>query len=321
MAQKVVIWFGPVSYAMVKRATLVDADVFVLIGSGCPAGEGAPACQGSSYFSNLIEKYNDGHRYLPKLLRSKGVNPDDAEVYIGSFSAGHGAVKKLCMSADDRALIQVVSLADSTYCSWPNKIPQASEGYARMAVDAVTHPKLFVASASAWADAAGNTPPGNACMLAIKDEVEKRVGMLFKEGGYWPLTDPTPAKVYQLGNCILADFGSRLSHPAHASLMAPQVWPSLVAMWLAKPQECLAAAVIAPSVQGLGAEETGAEGCSMWGRLPAGVAAELCVAKEPRLVIDEGTVGAMAKLIWFGAGALGAYALLRWAQRRMGATA
>ncbi len=322
MAQKVVIWFGPVSYNQVKRATLLDSDVFIVMGGGCtpniPDAE-KPKCQGSSYFSNMIEKYFDGQRYLPKLLRSKGVDPSSAELYIGSFSAGHGAVKKLCMHPDDRALIQVVSLSDSTYCSWPNKVPQASEGYVRMAVDAVSHPKLFVASASGSVDPAGKTPPGNACMLAIKNEVEKRAGMRFSESGYWPGTDPVPNKVYQLGNCILADFGSQITHPQHATLMAPQVWPQLVATWLNKPQECMAAAIIPQAAQGFGQDV--AEGCSMWGRLPPGVSAELCVAKEPRIIIDEGPAWTATKLIWLGAGAVGAYALLRWAQRKTGAIA
>ena len=318
MAQKVVIWFGPVSYAQVKNASLLDSDVFILIGSGCPPGQGAPACQGSTYFSNLIEKYNDGKRYLPKLLKSKGIDPSDAEVYIGSFSAGHGAVKKLCMAEEDRALIQVVSLSDSTYCGWPNKVPEASEGYVRMAVDAVNHPKLFVASASSNVDISGNTPPGDACMLAIKDEVERRVGLRFSETGYWPGTDPQPDKVWQLGNCILADFGAKLSHPDHALVMAPQVWPQLVAMWLTKPQECMAAAVLPQATQGFGVDAGAAEGCTMWGRLPPGVAGELCVAKQPQVYVDEGPWWTATKVISFAAGALGAYAILRWAQRRLG---
>jgi hypothetical protein len=319
---KVVLWLGPVSSAQVRAATLPDADRFIVIGGGCPPGQGDPSCQGSSYFAQLADKYFDGQRYLPKLLKSKGIDPQDVELYIGSFSAGHGAVKKFCMSPDDRALIAGIALADSTYCAWPNKVPQFAEGYVRYCVDAVTRPKLFVATSSASVDPAGNTPAGDQCMLAIKAEVEKRTGMQFSEATHWPASiTPAPVKIYQLGNCILADLGSRLTHPQHATLLAPQVWSDLVAPWAQQPIECFNVARIEPppaSTQGLG-QAPAPIVCSMWGHVPAGIVPSSTVAKMPVVQVDHGDLGAGGKVVLFLAGGLAAYGVLTWAKSRLDA--
>jgi hypothetical protein len=327
MATKAVIWIGPVSSAQVRAASIPDADQFIVIGGGCPAGQGDPSCQGSTYFSNLAEKYFDGTRYLPKLLKAKGLDPNNTELYIGSFSAGHGAVKKWCMHPDDRALIKSVALADSTYCSWPNKVPQFAEGYVRMCVDAVTKPQLFIATSSSSQDPAGNTPAGDMCMMAIKKEVEKRTGLKFSESTHWPAgISPQPVTAYQLGNCILADYGPRLQHPQHATLLAPQVWPNLVTPWSRTPVECFSVAVLDQPVatQGLGAYRRrglgdAAVACSMWGGVPSGVTIPPLTLKDPNIQIDEGGMSVGAKLFAFAVGGAAAYALALWAKAQLDA--
>jgi hypothetical protein len=332
---KVVLWIGPVSSSQVRAATIPDADQFIVIGGGCPAGGGDPSCQGSTYFSNLAEKYFDGQRYLPKLLKAKGLDPNNVELYIGSFSAGHGAVKKFCMDPADRAIIQTVALADSTYCSWPNKVPQFSEGYVRMCVDAVTKPQLFVATSSASQDPAGNTPAGDMCMMAIKAEVEKRTGLQFAESTHWPTSIvPQPVKVYQLGNCILADYGSKLQHPQHATLLAPQVWSDLVTPWTRQPVECFNVASLEPTAthgfgqyryarSGFGSAVAGfgdaAVVCSMWGHVPSGVTPPPLIAKVPLVQVDDGGLSAAAKFAIFAAGGFAAYKLLMWAKAQLDA--
>lgn len=310
---RVVLWLGPVASYQVAKATLPDADRFIVIGGGCGPGAGDPSCQGSSYFSKLADGWFDGTNYLPKLLKSKGVDPTaDPEVFIGSFSAGHGAVKKFCMSPDDRRLIQGIALADSTYCSWPNKVPQFSEGYVRYCVDAVRGPRLFVATASASVDPAGNTPAGDQCMMAIKAEVEKRTGVQFRASPNWPAgINPQPVAVWQAGNCIFADYGSKLQHPQHATILAPQVWSQLVTPWTVAPQTCFP--VAAAPLDGLGdtwAPPAGtAELCTMWGRWPSGAVVP-ALAEEP---------GAATKMLAFGAGGLAAFGVLRAIQYAMAA--
>lgn len=313
---KVVLWFGPVATSHVAKARIPDADKFIVIGGGCPPGGGDPSCQGSSYFATLADSWFDGKQYLPKLLRSKGIDPTgtDLEVYIGSFSAGHGAVKKLCMSPDDRKLIQGIALADSTYCAWPNKVPAFSEGYVRYCVDAVLRPRLFVATASGSEDPAGNTPPGNKCMLAIRDEVEKRTGAMFSPTTFWPPgIDPQPVAAWQLGNCILADYGTRLTHPQHATRLAAQVWSQLVTPWTASPQSCFTVAALHPStvnatqpLYGMGDAPIvdAPQVCSLWGRWPAGAA-----------IPPPAGLNATERLVAAGLGALVGYGTLRLVQR------
>jgi hypothetical protein len=321
---KVVLWLGPVSSAQVRAATIPDADQFIVIGGGCPPGGGDPSCQGSTYFSNLAEKYFDGQRYLPKLLKSKGLDPNNVELYIGSFSAGHGAVKKFCMDPADRAIIQSVALADSTYCSWPNKVPQFAEGYVRFCVDAVTKPQLFVATSSSNQDPAGNTPAGDMCMMAIKAEVEKRTGLQFSESTHWPASiTPQPVKVYQLGNCILADYGPRLTHPQHATLLAPQVWSDLVTPWTRQPVECFNVASLQPvATHGLGRWSgfgDAATVCSMWGHVPSGVTPPPLIAKTPLVQVDDGSLSPAVKFLAFAAGGFAAYKLMMWAKAQLDA--
>lgn len=312
---KVVLWFGPVATSQVAKATLPDVDHFIVVGGGCPPGQGDPSCQGSNYFSMLAETWFDGKRYLPKLLRLKGIDPaSEPEVYIGSFSAGHGAVKKLCMSPDDRRLIQAVVLADSTYCAWPNHVAQYAEGYVRACVDAVKGPRLFVATASSNTDPAGNTPAGDVCMVAIRDEVEKRTGAKFRPSPNWPSgIAPQPVAVWQAGNCILADYGSRVSHENHARHLAAQVWQQLVVPWTIAPQTCFTVAAAAQGTQGVGDDWTPPAGtpslCTMWGRWPPG-------STIPQAPSD---VGAGSKMAAFGLGGALAYAGFelgrRWLER------
>jgi len=314
---KVVLWFGPVATSQVTKARLPDADKFIVIGGGCPPGGGDPSCQGSSYFSTLADSWFDGKGYMPKLLKSKGIDPatPELEVYIGSFSAGHGAVKKICMSSDDRKLIQGIVLADSTYCAWPNKVPAFSEGYVRYCVDAVLRPRLFVATASASEDPAGNTPAGNKCMMAIRDEVEKRTGAMFTPVTFWPPgIDPQPVAAWQLGNCLLADYGTRLTHPQHATKLASQVWSQLVTPWSTSSQACLTVAALQPTapVNGFGLEMGGLPSlpsgapqvCTLWGRWPKGAA-----------IPPPAGLSSTDRLLAAGLGALAGYGALRFAQR------
>jgi hypothetical protein len=310
---KVVIWFGPVSTSQLAGAALPDTDRIIVVGGGCPPGQGDPKCQGSTYFANLAEQWNDGQRYLPKLLRSKGIDSNAAglEVWLGSFSAGHGAVKKLCMADADRKLITGVTLADSTYCGWAGKDAAASEGYVRMALDAVGGPRLFLATASSNEDPAGNTPSGMRCMAAIRADVERRAGIQFRPSPFWPAAiSPAPETVWQAGNCILAEYGARVTHPQHASVLARQVWQHVVTPWAGSEQSCFAVATSAPAIQGFGVDpwqpaEGKAVACTMWGRWPKG--------GVPPVIPDTG-LGQAGKLIAFAAGTVVAFMAARAAQ-------
>jgi hypothetical protein len=147
-------------------------------------------------------------------------------------------------------------------------------------------------------------------MLAIRDEVEKRTGAMFSPTTFWPPgIDPQPVAAWQLGNCILADYGTRLTHPQHATRLASQVWSQLVTPWTSSPQSCFTVAAVQPTTptNGLGAMLAGApQVCTLWGRWPKGAAIPPPVG-----------LSSTERLVAAGLGVLAGYGALRFARQRV----
>ena len=70
-------------------------------------------------------------------------------------------------------------------------------------------------------------------MRAAKAAIEERTGRLFVSRGDFFGIEPSPERVYQLGNVIFAEFPAHpLGHGHNA--IAGQVWEKIIQPWLAK---------------------------------------------------------------------------------------
>ena len=226
-----VLWSGPFAPFQAPGATIPGA---ALASLPCK-GDGSPSC--GQIANAMVDA--EGRR-LPNLLRSGLIIPEpgppidseDPDLCLGAFSAGGSLVKRVCLSAADRAAIRVVALADATYAGWlPNGQPEAPEGFVLYALDALTGPHLVVATASSSPN--GQHPNGSQVLEAIKNEVERRSGLAFEEGGELVGVDPQPARVWHLGGVVLADYQGLVTHGQHATVLAPQIWQNVIAPWLA----------------------------------------------------------------------------------------
>jgi hypothetical protein len=94
---------------------------------------------------------------------------------------------------------------------------------------------FFVATASSVPNK--TLPSGSQTLAALRQEIERRSGFTF-EDVMLPLSPP-PDQAWRLGNIVFADYGFRITHPEHATLIAPQVWNTLLADWLSGAPEPL----------------------------------------------------------------------------------
>jgi hypothetical protein len=227
LVSRATIWLGPVSRAQIAGAVAPNSTLYVVPGDG------------STYFSTLAESWHtpDG-RYLPGLLAKLGI-PSGTEIFVGSFSAGHGAVRKLLLDAQDRAEIRAVLLADSTYSSWTSSDRTAVtpvEGYVRFALDAIANPNehLFLASASNSPN--GEYPNGSDTLAATAGEVVARAGQPLGLITDFPAAIvPAPPTAGRIGSAWFLDYAGVVTHPEHATLLAPQIWANILNPWLNRP--------------------------------------------------------------------------------------
>lgn len=220
MADAAVFWIGPVNLKQVSGATVPGAREVNLTCTGDGSG-GTPVC------GQLIESRRAGGRYLPQII--PGLRPD-TDVFVGAFSAGGAAVKRMLLSSEeDRKQIRAVLLADATYADWAGNKPEVAEGTVLYALQAIDGPYLFLASASS---APNKTLPNGAQVLAaIREEIERRSGRKFKpfqvDGVY-----PPAVAGWKLGNVYLFDHQLNVSHGDHANKLAKQYWQAVLIPWL-----------------------------------------------------------------------------------------
>lgn len=211
----VVAWFGPVNLAQVGPDAVIPG--LKAVNLTC-TGDGNPSC------GAIADGFEDGSgRRLPNLLLSKGIDPG-ADMIIGAFSAGGSVAKRLALNADDREQIKAMMLADATYTTGG-----VDEGFVQYALDVLQRTdKMMVATASSAPNK--DYPTGIETMAIIRAEVERRAGRAF-QAATLPDVSPAPARVWRLGNVIFAEFPN-VPHAQHATLLAGQVWQSVLVPWL-----------------------------------------------------------------------------------------
>ena len=236
----VTLWTGPVSNAQVPGCVAPGSELLTAFTCRNPFLAPVPTCNA------MIEEFRDGDRFLPRMLRARGLDPAEVgNVYIGSFSAGHNAVKeRILMNAADRALTKGVLLADSTYTMWRENNPKRGAypkpGYVAYMLDCLTQPKIFVATsgASTPIDSQGKKMPSSSqAMWALANEVERVSGKKFEDFEFPASIALRPIKAKALrgsngGLIVLADYGATLEHPDHALRLAPQIWRGILNPWL-----------------------------------------------------------------------------------------
>lgn len=216
-----VLWSGPVSPFDVKGATVPGAKEKFF---GCRGDVTVehPHCP------TLAGSWLDAEgRRLPKLLKSIGLSEDQVDnIYIGAFSAGGSAWRRLLMHPKDRSAITAVMLSDATYSS-PQPVPL--EGFVLYALDAMSDPsKLFVATASASPNK--NFGSGEQVLAATRKEIEKRSGKTFKEGGDFP-EQPESVFTAPSGNVIFANYGMKGGGHGFHPKIAPAIWQGVLQPW------------------------------------------------------------------------------------------
>jgi hypothetical protein len=214
------VWFGPVNLTQVAGATIPGAPALNVT---C-TGDGSPSC------AAIAESWADASgRRLPALLRAKGL-PEDTTIAGAAFSAGGSILKRLCLSAADRAQMAVVHSADASYEAVAGQRPFV-EGYVLYALEALTDPsKLFVATASAGANK--NFGSGIEIITSTRLEITRRAGQSFELGGEFPGVTPQPASLWRLGERIWIAEYPAVPHGQQATLLAPQIWQGLILPWL-----------------------------------------------------------------------------------------
>jgi hypothetical protein len=220
-----VLWAGPVAEFQVPGATVPGATKHFF---GC-RGDVTPDYP---YCPGLADGWVDGGgRRLPKLLASIGLNESDVgRIYLGAFSAGGSAWKRLLENDADRARITALMLSDAMYTA-PTTTP--IEGFVRFGLDALRDPnKLFVATVSSSPNKTYGS--GSDVMRATKAEIEKRAGVHFESGGVLPLsTQPQALFTATTGNVIFADYGMTGGGHGFHPQIAPEVWQRMLLPWLA----------------------------------------------------------------------------------------
>jgi len=215
-----VVWAGPVAEFQVPGATVPGVERRFI---PC-VGDKTPNCPA------IAEGWTDAEgRRLPRMLEQLGYREDQIDnLYLGAFSAGGSVWKRLLMHPDDRAKVRAVMLADATYSS-PSIQP--IEGFVRYGVDALNGDKMFVATASASPNK--NYGTGEQVLDATRQEIERRAGVSFTEGGQVPI-DKQPDRLYTYGdNIVFADYGWQGGgHGLHPKI-APQYWQNVLQPWLA----------------------------------------------------------------------------------------
>lgn len=250
----VTLWTGPVANFQVPGCSLPGSTWPPSLNCWNPvAGVTPPA--GIVPCAQMVSANTDADgRLLPSLLRSRGLDFTQVDVVaMGSFSAGQKVISAVLASPADRALVKVVTLADSMFSSGTAASPVVPQAYLSYALDCLGSDRIFVATVSAAPGDAGTSahpvlPSGSDVMKALVAEIEKRSGRKFTvsgpaagASGFGDTTlklppvfagiTPAPQKLYSLGSVLFADYGMTVPHGEHASKLAPQVWRNVVIPW------------------------------------------------------------------------------------------
>ena len=223
-----VLWAGPVAKFQIQGATVPGAKEHFF---GCRGDvtEKFPHCP------TLANSWLDGAgRRLPRLLASIGLSEADVDkIYLGAFSAGGSAWKRLLLHPADRARITAVMLHDATYSDGSSKNPKPIEGFARYALDVMGDPsKLFVATSSSSPNGARGS--GDEVLGATRQDIENRSGVTFEAGGTVPVSDqPVELHTSPSGNVIFATYGSKGGGHGYHPKMAPEYWQQVLQPWIA----------------------------------------------------------------------------------------
>lgn len=235
------IWLGPVNLSQVQGCELAGVPSFNVT---C-TGDGTPTCgqiaeswtvaEGAAA-ADAADRFRDGAgRRLPGMRRA--LRLPEGPLVLAAFSAGGSAVKRLVAHPADREEVAAIVLVDGTYTTeWADKraglaapIPSLVE-YAK---SAARGERLFVATASASPNK--NHPTGAQTLAAIaaaaelpelKDSAGNRKVLPL---GY----RRPPAITWQKGDAWGFDFASAYTHGGHATELAAEVWPRLVAAYFA----------------------------------------------------------------------------------------
>jgi hypothetical protein len=242
---RAVVFFGPVSAAQREGATVEGAEEHFFT---C-TGDSHPNC------AEQLGAFADGSGcYLPGLRHHFGI-ADETELYVGAFSNGGSAVKRILLNAADRAALRSVALSDATYELWTDTqrlVPGVAEGYIAFALEALDGSKLFLATASGTPNNVGGDqqPSGSQSLEQLALEIGNRSGQPLEQRttipGYETL-DPPPTRVWTRGGVILADFGTTFAHAQHVTRLAPLLWPAVVQPWADRGLAALAGDSSAPT--------------------------------------------------------------------------
>lgn len=157
---------------------------------------------------------------------------------FGAFSAGGSTVKRLLMHADDRAQVQAVALADALYVTDRSSDgrPVPPEGFVRFGELAAKDPRrvlLLTVSSSPNK----SHPSGSETLGPLAEAIGKAVGLPVQQVSaadprWAPLLQEIPVpwdKGYRIGHgAWLFDFGSKVKHGEHATVLAGPFWRHLV---------------------------------------------------------------------------------------------
>jgi hypothetical protein len=228
---------GPVNAAQAKGVEVPGAMIHWITCTGNECRE-------------LAESWKDADgRILPGMFRhlKVAIAPDDV-VDAGAFSAGGQIWKQAMSNAQDRAQIQSAVMSDAGYeAAWvdqKNDLAPPVEGYALFALDAIADGRIFVWTASGFANiprADAVYPAGDRVQEATRIEIEKRSGQPFHDvtdmPDLWPWGAAlrAPVRVWRLRNVIFADYGQAYKHTEHATILAPAIWQALPALLATEP--------------------------------------------------------------------------------------
>jgi hypothetical protein len=219
-----VVWCGPFSpKTQAPGATVQGAALGAIVCKGAAGGPSMALCP------QLAQKITT----IDDLLRIANVPASDTLV-LASFSAGHNIVRPLMLDPANRARVDVLYLADSIYGSWKNQEAQTinvPDGYVDFAIDALDAKKLFVATSSNSPNSP--FPNGEQSMKALAQAIESRAGQPMQEASALsPEITPQPVGAGQLGGTLFCDYGGLVTHPEHATKLAPQFFQKVVSPWL-----------------------------------------------------------------------------------------
>ncbi len=215
-----IVWLGPVAKSQVG-VTSRDGD---RVGFIQCKGDGSPSC------GQIADSWPQATKIASLLAAAKLDPADPDDVILRAFSAGGSAIKRALLG-EDAQRVRAVILSDATYSDWgsPGQ-PTPPEGFVRFGLEALKGDRMLVATASSAPN--GKMPNGSQTLEALKNELERRSGVVLVEGGSIPGVSTQPVRMWSSGSVLLADYGNLTTHTQHATVLAPLIWSNVVVPWL-----------------------------------------------------------------------------------------